>query len=68
MTGAALEYVHSSFLHQPENREEVTDVVLLITDGRSQDEVDQVSRRLRRDGVEVSYDKIVKNEIVVATK
>jgi len=61
MTGAALEYVHSTFLHQPENREEITDVVLLITDGRSQDEVGEISRRLRKDGVETFAIGVTKN-------
>ena len=53
MTGKALKYVHEKFLHQSDNRDEVTDVILLITDGRSQDQVGGISQKLRDDGVEV---------------
>jgi len=52
-TGKALKYVRNKMLKKPENRPEITDVVLLVTDGHSQDDVDVISMMLRRQGVEL---------------
>ena len=53
-TGKALKYVRNVFLKRKENRENVQDVILLITDGRAYDRVDQISKQIRDEGTEVS--------------
>ena len=54
-TGSALEYVRNVIFNETNgNRLEVPDVVLVITDGTSQDNVEVISNDLRRDGVTVS--------------
>ena len=53
-TGKALKYVRNVFLKRKENRENVQDVILLITDGRAYDRVDQISKQIREKGTEVS--------------
>ena len=42
------------FLKRKEKRENVQDVILLITDGRAYDRVDQISKQIRDEGTEVS--------------
>ena len=53
-TGKALKYVRNVFSKRKENRENVQDVILLITDGRAYDRVDQISKQIRDEGTEVS--------------
>jgi len=52
-TGKALTYVREVLIKKEENRENVQDVVLLITDGNAYDEVEGPAKKLRDDGVEV---------------
>ena len=52
-TGKALNYVHDNLMKRSENREDVTDVVLLITDGTSYDDVTIPSEQLRSQNAEV---------------
>ena len=41
------------FIKKQENRENIQDVVLLITDGNAYDEVQSPAKQLRDEGVEV---------------
>lgn len=52
-TGRALNYVRNDLLKRPQLRKNVTDVVLLLTDGRASDSVKEISQKLRDDGVEL---------------
>ena len=52
-TGKALTYVREVLIKKQENRENIQDVVLLITDGNAYDEVAGPAKKLRDDGVEV---------------
>jgi len=51
-TGQAIDYVTDVLLKEG-NRRSVQDIVLIITDGASQDDVKEPSRRLRETGAEV---------------
>ncbi len=53
--------MRESLLTSSWNRRDVTDVVLVLTDGKSSDDVVKISQLLRDDGVEV-YRKNI-NEI-----
>ena len=53
-TGKALKYARNVFTKRKENRENVQDVVLLITDGRAYDRVDHILKQIRDEGTEVS--------------
>ena len=52
-TGKALTYAREVLIKKQENRENVQDVVLLITDGNAYDEVQGPAKQLRDEGVEV---------------
>lgn len=52
-TGLALDYARTQFLKRSENRQNVPDVVLLMTDGRGEDNVARPAQALRSEGVEV---------------
>lgn len=52
-TGRALKYVRENLLKRATNRLNITDVVLLLTDGRASDDVKTISKDLRDDGVEM---------------
>ena len=52
-TGKALTYVREVLIKKEENRENIQDVVLLITDGNAYDEVEGPAKKLKDDGVEV---------------
>lgn len=52
-TGKALQYVYDDLRHHEKNRKDVTDVVLLLTDGRGSDDVATPSKTLRDAGVEM---------------
>jgi len=70
-TGKALNYVHDNLMKRSENREDVTDVVLLITDGTSYDDVTIPSEQLRSQNAEVFAmglgNKIKKEELIQIT-
>ena len=51
-TGKALRYTWNRMLRQ--NRRRVRKVVVLITDGRSEDRVGNVARTLRKAGIEIN--------------
>ena len=53
-TGNALKYVVDAMMASPGNRREVEDTVLLITDGRSRDDVTQPAATLRGTGADVN--------------
>jgi len=54
MTGQAIDYVTDVLLKEENgNRQSVQDIVLIITDGASQDDVKEPSRRLRETGAEI---------------
>ena len=54
-TGNALRFVRNTlFAERNGNRPGSQDVILLITDGRAQDDVETISRQLRDNGVLVS--------------
>jgi len=52
-TGKALAHIRDKTLKLPAIRKNVTDVVLLLTDGRASDDVSVISKKLRDDGVEM---------------
>ena len=57
-TGRALNYTFDEALSTSRgNRPDVTDVVIVITDGGSQDDVQGISQRMRDNGVIVSLKK-----------
>ena len=53
-TAKALRYVREITLMNPANRRNVTDAVLIFTDGYSTDDLSQVLRDFKNDGTEVS--------------
>lgn len=56
-TGNAINYVVTQMMKRPGNRPDVEDMVLLITDGRSRDDVKEPSIKLRETGANVSVSR-----------